>query len=832
MKFSRTKLSTPSIGLSVLLLLCTVPAALQVPIGDAQSGGYRLPPPAVITLIDAPSAPVEFISPDRRSLLIVEDDDMRSLADLAEPYMKFAGMRVHARSNSQVRYRYYRRPVLVRLSDGSRTTLALPAEARFGIPVWSHDGRFAALPRYERTGVDLWIVDTRSGSVRHLKKTRVNATLSEGYRQINEEHIINMSWAPDNNHVIAPLVLSERGAEPGQSRIPTGPSEYETAANYSRERNWEDLSQNSSDDARFEYYSTSQLYEIDVRTGAKTPIGTPGLFIAAPMVSPDGAFILIQRVKRPYSYWVRYREFSKSVEIWDRKGTLIKVIADLPSEDHIGAGVETRELTDLQWQPGQPATLVWIEHAPLHTSESAPADKSHLLRLAAPFDKVPELLARSRSKFERAEWLQNDPRVLLTETTGSRQWKRSTSWLADLRQPPESWRKIFDYTEGDLATDPGMPVAERTSRGERLVRQDGSHIYLNGAAESAEGDQPFLDRFNLETGETTRIFRSRPGRYERFLSFTSGSDSDILISHESRLEPRGVRRLDLTSGRDTAVTRPSNPYPNLNGVERRLVTYPRGDGVSLSGSLYIPAGHKSGERLPLVIWAYPTEYADKRIAGQIRVNSNRFMDLGFANQQQFRLLVTQGYMVLDMAEMPVVGDSRTRNDTYREQIVASAQAAIEYLDSLGLIDPRRVGIGGHSYGGFSVANQLTSSKLFAAGVATSGSFNRTMDPWGFHAEPRTLWQVPEKYFDVSPLMRADKITAPLLLIHGEADDSQSSKPAYSYRMFHALRGLGSTARLVLLPLENHHYSARETRLHVAAETIEWFDLHLKSTPSE
>jgi dipeptidyl aminopeptidase/acylaminoacyl peptidase len=476
--------------------------------------------------------------------------------------------------------------------------------------------------------------------------------------------------------------------------------------------------------------------------------------------------------------------------------------------------------------------LVWIEHAPLHTSDSAAEDKSHLLRLSAPFDKAPEVLARSRSKFERAEWLQDDPRVLLTETTGSRQWKRSTTWLADLRQSPDSWRKIFDYTEGDLATDPGRPVVERTSRGERLVRQDGSRIYLNGAAEGAEGGQPFLDRFNLETGETTRIFRSRPGGYETFLSFTGDSDSDILISHESRLEPRGVRRLNLTSGRDTALTLPSNPYPKLNGVERRLVTYPRGDGVNLSGSLYIPADHKRGERLPLVIWAYPTEYADKRIAGQIRPNSNRFMDLGFANQQQFRLLVTQGYMVLDMAEMPVVGDSRTRNDTYRAQIVASAQAAIEHLDSLGLIDPRRVGIGGHSYGGFSAANQLTSSKLFAAGVATSGSFNRTMDPWGFHAEPRTLWQVPEKYFDVSPLMRADKITAPLLLIHGEADDSQSSKPAYSYRMFHAMRGLGSTARLVLLPLENHHYSARETRLHVAAETIDWFDLHLKSKPPE
>jgi dipeptidyl aminopeptidase/acylaminoacyl peptidase len=741
-------------------------------------------------------------------------------------------MRVHPHSNSQVEYRFYRNPYVLRPADGSIQKLSLPANAQFGIPIWSYDARFVALPRYNGTGVELWLADVQTGSARDLTGPVVNATLSEGYRQINKEHIVNVAWTPDNRHLLVPMILPDRGAAPQTPLLPSGPVVMETKSNYSRERNWEDLSRTPHDEALFEYYSTSQWYEIDVLSGERTAVGQPGLFIAPPLISPNGDFMLIQRVKRPYSYWVRYREFSRSIEIWDRHGRVIRVLADLPSRDHVEMGQKPRNLIEFQWQSNAPATLVWIEQSPEAAVEGQLADKSRLMRLSAPFTELPEVLAGSQASLERVVWLAQDNHALITEATGSRQWKKCTTWLADINMPAGAWRKLFEYTEGDMETDPGLPIVQYTARGERVLRQDGPWIYLSGTAGTAEGENPLLYKLNLENGDKTRLFESRPGSDEHFLAFIDDSGSEILISHESRLEPRGLQRVNLKTGEESVLIQPPNPYPQFQSISRQLVTYTRHDGVGLSGTLYLPRDYQPGDRLPLAIWAYPTEYADPRIASQVRVAPNRFMDLQFTTQQPFRQFATQGYAVLDMARMPVVGEPRSRNDTYIEQIVASAAAAIEYLDALGIIDPKRVGMGGHSYGGFSAANQLANSELFAAGIATSGSHNRTFDPWGFHAEHRTLWEAPEQYFKVSPLMNADRISAPLLLIHGEEDDSQSSKPIHSYRMFHALRGHGAVAKLVLLPLENHRYSARESRLHVAAEMIDWFDRYVKNKPQK
>lgn len=820
------------IQMTIRPTLLALLALMLVPVSQAQTTVYRLPPQPVIDIIDAPSPPVEFLSPNQQLLLLAEDDNLRSIEDLARPFLKFAGMRVHPLSTSQVQYRFYRNPYILRPADGGMQQLSLPENARFGIPIWSHDARFVALPHYTESGVELWVADTQTGSASDVTGPVVNATLSEGYRQINKEHVVNVAWAPDNRHLLIPLVLPDRGAAPQAPLVPSGPVVMETESNYSRERNWEDLSRTPHDEALFEYYSTSQLFEIDVLSGERIAVGQPGLFIAPPLISPNGAFMLIQRVKRPYSYWVRYREFSRSFEIWDRHGQVLRVLADLPSHDHVGLGEKPRNLMEFQWQANKLATLVWIEQSPEAVTEGQIADKSRLMRLTAPFTGLPEILAGSQAGLERIDWLEQGEQALITAATGSRQWKKTTTWLADISSPASAWRKLYEYTQGDMEADPGLPVIQYTAAGERVVRQNGPWIYFSGTIGTAEGEEPFLDKLNLENGERTQMIRSRPGSHEAFLAFTNESSTELLISHESRLEPRGLQRLNPATGKAVVLTQPANPYPEFQGISRQLVAYTRSDGVGLSGTLYLPDSYQAGNRLPLAIWAYPTEYTDPRIASQVRVAPNRFMDLQFTTQQPFRQFATQGYAVLDMAEMPVVGDPKTRNDTYIEQIVASAAAAIEHLDALGIIDPQRVGMGGHSYGGFSAANQLANSRLFAAGIATSGAHNRTLDPWGFHAEPRTLWEAPEQYFKVSPLMGADRITAPLLLIHGEEDDSQSSKPFHSYRMFHALRGHGGVAKLVLLPLENHRYSARESRLHVAAEMIEWFDRYVKNKPSK
>ena len=190
-----------------------------------------------------------------------------------------------------------------------------------------------------------------------------------------------------------------------------------------------------------------------------------------------------------------------------------------------------------------------------------------------------------------------------------------------------------------------------------------------------------------------------------------------------------------------------------------------------------------------------------------------------------------GYAVLDNAAMPIVGDPRTVNDHFVEQVVMDAKAAVEKAVAMGVTDPARVGVGGHSYGAFMTANLLCHTDLFAAGIARSGAYNRTLTPFGFQSESRTLWQAPDMYFKVSPFLSADKIKGALLLIHGEADNNPGTFPVQSERMYQAVRGNSGTVRYVSLPYESHGYEARESVGHTLYEMITWFDKYVKNAPS-
>jgi dipeptidyl aminopeptidase/acylaminoacyl peptidase len=183
--------------------------------------------------------------------------------------------------------------------------------------------------------------------------------------------------------------------------------------------------------------------------------------------------------------------------------------------------------------------------------------------------------------------------------------------------------------------------------------------------------------------------------------------------------------------------------------------------------------------------------------------------------------------VLEGASMPIIGHPETMNDRFLTQSIASARAAIEHLDKLGVGDPRRVGVGGHSYGAFMAATLLAHSDLFQAGIARSGAYNRTLTPFGFQSERRTLWEAPASYLALSPFLAADKIKRPLLLIHGSEDENPGTHPLQSERLYHAIQGTGGTVRFVSLPHEGHGYRARQSILHVAAEMLDWFDEHVK-----
>ena len=444
------------------------------------------------------------------------------------------------------------------------------------------------------------------------------------------------------------------------------------------------------------------------------------------------------------------------------------------------------------------------------------------MALAAPFSGEPGEVLKVRHRFTGLNWLATPNLAMLTETDRDRRWR--TTSLVDLANPADR-RVVFDLSINDAYGDPGTPVVQTRPDGQAVILQDGDSIYLSGRGAGESGDRPFLDRMDLKTLEKERLFRCGEGVNEGPMGFVGGSRTRILTSRQSKTEPLNVFLVDLKTGDRTKLTDNKDPAPELTGLTKELIKYRRADGVPLSGTLYLPPGYRQGTRLPLIVWAYPLEYSDAATAGQVRGSPDTFTSPRGDSPLFF---LTQGYAVLMDATMPVVGSPETMNDTYVEQVVASARAAIETLDAKGVIDPKRVGVAGHSYGAFMTANLLAHSDLFAAGIARSGAYNRTLTPFGFQSERRSFWEAPELYMKMSPFTFANKINEPILLIHGEADNNSGTFPIQSERLFQAIKGNGGVARLVLLPHESHGYRARESVLHVLAEMFDWADKHIKN----
>jgi dipeptidyl aminopeptidase/acylaminoacyl peptidase len=280
------------------------------------------------------------------------------------------------------------------------------------------------------------------------------------------------------------------------------------------------------------------------------------------------------------------------------------------------------------------------------------------------------------------------------------------------------------------------------------------------------------------------------------------------------------------------VTQAVDPAPTLAGMQKDVLTYKRDDGVDLSATLYLPPGYRRGvdPPLPVVFWVYPREFRSREAAG--RVTSSEFT-FSRPRGTSVLFLLTQGYAVLADPALPILGEgSDEPNDRYLEQLEAGARAAVEEVARLGVADTSRLAIGGHSYGAFTAANLLAHTTLFRTALCFSGAYNRTLTPFGFQGEDRSLWQAPDTYLGMSPFLTADKIKRPLLLIHGMEDPNPGTFPLQSDRFFEALKGLGATVRLVRLPAEGHGYRARESVGHVLWEMTNWCDTQLKGVPGK
>ena len=776
---------------------------------------YKLPPKEVIDIVDAPPHPAAIISPTGDLMLLAEyramPSAMPSIADLAQPMLKLAGARILPKYNSRQQTIFYTGLTIKSIKDGLTKRVELPEGAKLDSPRWSHDGSWIAFLRYTEAGLELWIVDSKTGKPKTLTPPVINAAISSG-----------LTWLPDNRHLLAYIILENRGNPPEKPAVPIGPDIQETSRKFSTVSTYQDLLTSPYDEKLFDYYATSQIMEIDVISGSSRKIADPGIYLYA-SPSSDGNFLLVYRIKKPYSYSVPYSSFPHALEIWDRDGKLAHLLADLPLADEVPVRGVPKGPRALEWRPLKPATLVWAEALDEGDPEKTVPHRDKLMTLSAPFKDSPREVTKIQHRYSGVDWLKPEGAAFLTEFEWKRRW--TTTYLINVDDPSQAAKKIFDLSSQDSYNDPGNPVSITTATGDQILLQDKDWIYLSGSGASPKGDMPFLDRMNLLTMKKERLFQCGEGSYEAFINFSGKSRDQIITRYESKTEPPNYYLLNLKSKKRAALTDFKDPTPQLTGMKKLLVKYSRPDGVELSGTLYLPPGYKEGERLPCVIWAYPMEYSDARVAGQVRGSPYRFTFFRGPSQLFF---ITQGYALLDGAQMPVVGDPKTMNDTFVEQIVSSAKAAIDKLDSMGIIDPKRVGVGGHSYGAFMTANLLAHCDLFAAGIARSGAYNRTLTPFGFQNERRTLWQAGEIYFKLSPFMYADKINEPILLIHGEDDNNSGTFPIQSQRLFHALKGHGATARLVILPHESHGYSARESVLHVLAEMFEWFDKYVKN----
>jgi dipeptidyl aminopeptidase/acylaminoacyl peptidase len=807
----------PALTLALLLTLPAVDATAATAPSDSAS--YQTPPQALVDIVDAPLTPGVMVDPHRQWLLVQDRPSLPSIAELAERELRLAGLRIRPRTHAPSRAGYITGLRLVRLSDLSeRPVSGLPAGSRLGDLEWSPDGGHVAFTNVRQDGAELWVADVATGAARKLAGG------------LNLASFTGPRWLADSKTLVCTLADPGTGPEPGASDVPTGPVIRESTGRAAPARTFQDLLKSPSDEALFEHYLTSKVARVTL-DGQATPIGAAGLvFGLSP--SPDGRYLLVQSVHRPFSYLVPVDRFPRRIEVWDLDGKVVRQVADLPLQEEIPISFDSVATgpRNVSWREDAPAALFWVEALDGGDAGHPTAERDRAFLLAAPFQGDPTPLATLGYRFAGVNW-GNDGLALIDEF-----WfktRKTRTWIVQPGHPQAAPALLFDRSSEDRYNDPGEPLSTFDSRGRAVLRtaDGGKTLFFVGAGASAEGNRPFLDALDLASRKPRRLFRSEAPWLELPVDLLDGAGRQLLERRETVDQPPNYWVRDLATAKLRQLTRFPHPTPQLAGVHKELIRYRRADGVQLTATLYTPAGWKKEDGpLPMVVWAYPQEFKSADAAGQVTDSPFRFVRAGAGSPLVW---LTQGYAVLDNPSMPIVGEgSQEPNDTYVPQLVASAQAAVDEVVRRGVADRRRIAIGGHSYGAFMTANLLAHSDLFAAGIAESGAYNRTLTPFGFQAEERDIWHAPEIYMQMSPFMYADKVKRPLLLIHGQADNNSGTDPIQSERFFNALKGNGATARLVFLPLEAHGYRGRESVLDALAESYNWLDKYVKNRPAE
>lgn len=779
------------------------------------SGGYKTPPKALADLVDAPQTPYISVSPDEEWLLLIQPKSLPTIKELSQPELRIAGLRINPATNGPSRSRHFIGLTLKNMKSGKELAITgFPDGSILGYPSFSMDSKHLAVSVITDSGIELWLVSVASQKAERLTDRYLNQALAG-----------SISWLAESKSLLVYLVPEKRGKAPEAPETAVGPVIQENIGKVAPARTYQDLLQNPYDENLFDYYTTSVLAEISL-DGKVKQLVEPGVILSAD-ASPDGKYFLVTTVHRPYSYIVPFYRFPYRVDVLDRNGKLVKTIADLPLEEevviHFDAVVDSPR--GFGWRQDKGATIYWAKAQDGGNPFKEAEIRDKVFTLDAPFNGEKKELVELEYRFAGIYW-GDDSLALVNEM-----WQKNRKTRTWKIAPGKSGEKVvlWDRSMEDRYSDPGRPLMVVNDNGSYTLRKslDGKHLFLRGSGATPLGNRPFISTLNLENGETKELWRNEGEYYESVTLLRKDSESEIITSRESIEEPPNYYLRDLEAGTLKQITSFPHPTPQLKGVTKELVKYKRADGVDLSGTLYLPAGYKKEDGpLPMLMWAYPREFKSASAAGQISGSPYSFVRVSAMSPLVF---LAHGYAIFSGPTMPIIGEGdKEPNDTFREQLVSSAQAAVDVVVKMGVADPDRIAIGGHSYGAFMTANLLAHSDLFATGIARSGAYNRTLTPFGFQSEERTYWQAPDVYNAMAPFMHADKVNEPILLIHGEADNNSGTFPLQSKRYYSALKGHGTTARLVMLPNESHGYSARESLMHMLWEMATWMDTYVKN----
>lgn len=765
---------------------------------------YQQPSDTMRAVLDAPALPTHSLSPDQKTLAVMRSQRYRQVADLARPALKLAGLRIDPAAHAPLLSTPALDSLVLRpVTGGAERTVALPAGGGFHHLRWSPDSRHFLLNRRTPTGVELWVGEPGTGALKRINGLKLNTLLEA-----------DAVWqGPD---VMVVLAVPARLGPAPRFEAPDGPTVQESMGRQSPERTLQDLLKNAQDEAVFAHYARSQLTRVNLRTGQVQALGEPGLFASIQAAGTQG-LVLTERLRAPFSYQVAWQDFGRDVELRDAQGRVLRALAPIALKKDVPVdGVITgpRHYTS---SPGPDAAVYWTEALDGGDPRRKVEHRDRLLRLVAPYTGEPQEVHRSVGRTTMTDFLEGGQQAVQADIDRDRQWLRLT--LLDLGAQPAPARLITERSMRDRYKDIGQPLRRLQPSGRQALRVDAGALWLVGAGASPEGERPFLDRLQLSDGSTRRLYRAGTSHYERPMAVLDSQGSQVIFSRESASE---VPQLVLRSGAELAqmqpLTRYTDPAPQLRDVQRELVKFKRADGVELSFWLYKPPGYQAGERRPTFVWAYPLEFTDASVAGQVSGSGNRFTSFGGSSPL---MLLLDGYVVLMDATMPVVGDPKTVNDSFIAQITSNAQAIIDKAVELGVSTRETMVVGGHSYGAFMTANLLAHTDLFKAGIARSGAYNRSLTPFGFQSEQRTYWEAQDVYQRLSPFNYADKLKEPLLLIHGDSDDNPGTFPIQTQRLYQALSGTGGNVRYVSLPFESHGYTARESIGHTLWEMSQW-----------